>query len=144
VHRVRVRRRHHVGPGRVDLRMDGEPGLVDGLIPDHDLAGRIDQLQVGHTNPAERHRERVDPEVIGQLGVSGGDVPGGTQVEAELGEDPERAGQLLLAMQPLGRRIRRRRVGLEALLVNAQRLAPELAGDTGLATRGDAAHESLR
>jgi hypothetical protein len=67
--------------------------------------------------------------VIAQLRVPGGDVPGGAQVEAELREDTERRGQLLLAVQPLSGRILGRGVGPEGLLAYAQRLAPELAGD---------------
>ena len=47
------------------------------------------------------HAERVDPEVVGQLGVAGGDVPGDALVEAERAEQPERGGQPLLAVQAL-------------------------------------------
>jgi hypothetical protein len=62
----------------VELRVIEEVGRVDRLVPDHDLPGRTDQLQVGDPDPAEWRRERVDPEVIGQLGVAGGDMPGAT------------------------------------------------------------------
>ena len=51
------------------------------------------------------------------------------EVEAELREDAEGRRQLLLAVQALGRRVRVRRVRLVALIEDAQRLAPELAGD---------------
>ena len=50
---------------------------------------------------AEAHRERVHPEVLGELGVADGDVPGDAFAEADAAEDAQRAGQLLLAVQPL-------------------------------------------
>ena len=48
---------------------------------------------------AEAHAERVDPEVVGQLGVTGGDVPGHALAEAEAAEQAQGAGQALLAVQ---------------------------------------------
>ena len=45
--------------------------------------------------------ERVDPEVVGELGVAHGDVPGDALAEAEPAEDAQRAGELLLAVQAL-------------------------------------------
>ena len=45
--------------------------------------------------------ERVDPEVVGELGVAHGDVAGDAFAEPEAPEDAQRAGQLLLAVEPL-------------------------------------------
>ena len=47
------------------------------------------------------HAERVHPEVVGELRVACGDVPGHTLVEAELTEQPERGGEVLLAVHAL-------------------------------------------
>jgi hypothetical protein len=77
--------------------------------------------------------------VIGQLRVAGADVAGGAEVVTELGKDPERRRQLLLAVQALVGRVREERLGLDALLVNPERLAAELAGDAGLSC-GDRCH----
>jgi hypothetical protein len=136
---MRVRGRDHVGPGRVELRVNEPSGRVDRLVPDHDLPLRADQLQVGDPYPAERHRERVDPEVIGQLRVAGADMAGGAEVVTELGKHPERGRQLLLTVQALIGRVREGRVWLDALLVDAERLLAELVGDAGL-SGGDRCH----
>src|SRR4051794_16031212 len=45
--------------------------------------------------------ERVDPEVVEQFRVTGGDVAGHSLVEPELAEQPEPGGQTLFAVQPL-------------------------------------------
>ena len=50
---------------------------------------------------AEAHPERVDPEVVGQLGIASGDVAGHALGEAEPPEQAQRAGQPLLAVQAL-------------------------------------------
>ena len=55
---------------------------------------------------AEAHGERVDPEVIGELGIAHGDVPGHTLAESEAAEDAQSCGQPLLAMQTLVLHIR--------------------------------------
>ena len=60
----------------------------------------VDQNEVGHPDVAEMHAERIDPEVIEPLGITGGDVPGHPLVEAELGEEPKPRRQALLAMEP--------------------------------------------
>ena len=66
---------------------------------DH-LTVMVDQEEVAHPDVAEVHPERVDPEVVGHLGVAGGDVAGDAFVEAELGEQPERRRQPDLAVLP--------------------------------------------
>ena len=71
------------------------------MVPLDHLALVVDQDQVGHPDVAEVHAEGVDPEVVGPLGITGGDVPGHPFVEAELGEQPERGRQPLLAVEPL-------------------------------------------
>ena len=98
---MRVGRADDVRTGGVDLRVDGEGGLVDGLRAVHDLAVVADQQQVADPDVAEVHTERVDPEVVGQLGIAGRDVAGHALVEAELAEEPEAGRQHLLAVQAL-------------------------------------------
>ena len=66
-----------------------------------DLAPVVHEDEVGHPDVAEVHAERVDPEVVEVLGVAGGDVAGDALVEPEAGEEPERGGQALLAVQAL-------------------------------------------
>ena len=64
------------------------------------------------------HPERVDPEVIGVLGVARRDVAGDALVEAELPEQAERGGEALLAVQALFLdRVERRQVRGEGLIV---------------------------
>ena len=101
VDRVGVGGGHHVGPGRVDLGVDGEGGPVDGAVAFHDLALGIDADEVGDRDVAEVDGEGIHPEELGVLGVTGGDVPGHALVEAELGEEPETGGQTLLAVLAL-------------------------------------------
>ena len=61
----------------------------------------VDEEEVGDPDVAEVHAEGVDPEVVGELGVAGGDVAGHTFVEAALGEHAEGGGQALLAVETL-------------------------------------------
>ena len=68
---------------------------------DH-LAVVVDEHEVGHRDLPEVHRERVDPEVVEQLGVAGGDVAGDALVEPEPREQAERGREALLAVQALG------------------------------------------
>ena len=91
----------HVGPGRVHLGVDGEGGPVDLAGALDNVAVLVDQQEVGHLDVPEVHGERVDPEVVGQLGVAGRDVAGHALVEAELGEQPEAGRQPLLPMETL-------------------------------------------
>ena len=58
--------------------------------------------------------ERVDPEVVGELGIADGDVPGHAFAEAEPAEDAQRAGELLLAVQALVLHGRERRRAVQA------------------------------
>ena len=91
-----VGRGHHVGPGRVDLGVDGEGGRVDRAVALHDVALVVDQDQVGHRDLAEVDGERVDPEEVRVLRVPGRDVAGHALVEAELREQPEPAASICL------------------------------------------------
>jgi hypothetical protein len=99
---VGVRRRLHVRPGRVHLRVDGERGLVHGVAALDDVALVVHQEEVRRADEAEVDAERVDPEVVGQLGVPGGDVAGHPLAEAEPPEDAERGGEPLLDVGALG------------------------------------------
>ena len=98
---VRVRGRHDVGSGGVDLRVDDEGGQVERPRTFHDIAAVVDQQQVLDADLPEAHAERIDPEVIGALGVACGDVAGGAFGEAETPEDAEGGGQSLLSMPAL-------------------------------------------
>jgi hypothetical protein len=51
---------------------------------------------------SERLSERVDPEVVGQFGVPGGDVPRDAFLVAEMGEQAERRRQALFAVANVG------------------------------------------
>ena len=101
VDRVGVGGGDDVGPGGVHLGVDGEGGRVDRVVALDHLALVVHEDEVGHPDVAEVHAERVDPEVVGELGVPGGDVAGHALVEPEAGEEPERGRQALLAVQAL-------------------------------------------
>ena len=81
--------------------MDRESGRVDGPIPLDDLARVTDEDEVRDADVAKAHAEGVDPEVVCQLGVARGDVPGDALGEAEAAEEPERTREPLLTMQTL-------------------------------------------
>src|SRR5258706_15403349 len=75
--------------------MDGEAGRIGPTNPGNHRALGIHQQQVADPDVSEVDTERVDPEALGMLGVAGGDVPAGTVVEAEPGEQPQGRGELL-------------------------------------------------
>ena len=81
--------------------MYGECGLIQWEVAVHDLAVVPHEQQVAHPDVPEMHAERVDPEMVGQLGIACGDVPGDSLVEAEAAEKPERGREVLFAVQPL-------------------------------------------
>src|SRR4051812_31668946 len=99
VHRMRVRGADHVGTGGVHLRMDGEGRLVQRAVTLDDRAVVAHQHQVAYADVAEVHAERVDPEVVGHLGIAGGDVARDALVESEAAEQTERGSQVLFAVQ---------------------------------------------
>ena len=74
---------------------------LTGRVAFDDLTRMAHEDQVGDPDVAEAHGERVHPEVVRQLRVAGRDVPGHALGEAEATEQPQRAGQLLLAVQAL-------------------------------------------
>ena len=116
--RVRVGGGDDVGAGLVDRRVEHERGAVDVVVAVHDLAGVVEQDQVARLDVAEAVPERVDPEEVGELGVADRDVSGDALAESEPAEDPQRAGELGLAVGTLlldggeGRRQRHRQFGL--------------------------------
>ena len=101
VDRVGVRRGDDVGAGGVHLAVDHERRRVHRPVALDDLAVVVDEDEVLHPDLLEVHGERVDPEVVEQLGIAGRDVAGDALVEAELAEQAERRGQPLLAMPAL-------------------------------------------
>ena len=76
--------RNDVGPRLVDLRVDDECGLIDHGVALNDLADPVDENQIGNPDVSEMHPERVDPEVVELLGITGRDVASHTLVEPEL------------------------------------------------------------
>ena len=101
VHRMGMRGADHVRAGGMDLRMDGERGLVQRSVALDDRAVMAHQQQVAHPDVPEVHAERIDPEVIGQLRIACGDVARDALVEAEAAEQAERRRQVLFAVQTL-------------------------------------------
>ena len=92
----------HVGPGRVYLRVDRERRGVHALVAFDHLPVVVHEQQVGHRDLAEVHCERIDPEVVEQLGVARRDVAGDAFVEPVAREPAERGGEALLTVQPFG------------------------------------------
>jgi hypothetical protein len=81
---------YNIGPGSVNLRMDGEGGGIYGAIALNDFSFSIHQKQIGHSNMTKVHPERVNPEAIGVFWVSGGDVTGDAFIETVAGKDSKR------------------------------------------------------
>jgi hypothetical protein len=84
-----------------------------------------DQHQVRDLDAAEVHAERIDPEVIGQLGIAGGDVTRAAHVEAVAAEQAVGSGQALFAIEPL---LLVRRLNGQVLEPNSGRTVSILAG----------------
>jgi hypothetical protein len=101
VHRVRVRGGHDIGPCRVNLGVDRERGAVHRPVAVDDLALRVDEQEVADPDALEVHPERIDPEVVEVLRVTGGDVAGGALVEAEVAEHAECGREPLFAVPAL-------------------------------------------
>ena len=81
--------------------MDGEGRQVHGPGAVDHLALVVHQDEVLDADHLEVHAERVDPEVVEELGIPGGDVAGDALVEPEVPEEPEGGGQALLAVPAL-------------------------------------------
>jgi hypothetical protein len=101
VQRVGVGGSDDIGPGRVHCPMDAERRSVDLPLALDDVALLVHHDEVADLDQAEVHAQWVHPEAVDVLGVTGGDVARHTLVEPHLGEEPERGGELLLAIQPL-------------------------------------------
>ena len=78
--------------------MDRERGAVERPVAVDDLTAMVDEQQISHANHLEVHPERVDPEVVEELGIARGDVTGGAFVESEVPEQSESGRQVLLAI----------------------------------------------
>ena len=102
-----------------------------GRVPYTTVALVVDEDQVADPDVPEAHAERVDPEVVGELGVADRDVAGDALAEAEAPEDAQGAGQLLLAVEPLVLDGREGRGTLERHLLGGQLDAVD-GGDVGL------------
>ena len=75
--------------------------MLSGQLPSTTSPSVVHEQNVPDPDLLEVHAERVDPEVVVELGVAGGDVPGRTLVEAEVPEQAEGGGEPLLAVPPL-------------------------------------------
>jgi len=71
------------GPRFVDLGVDRETRRDWRALSLHGFAAMIHQDQVRDADFSEVLAERVDPEVIGQLRIAGGDMAGDSLVETE-------------------------------------------------------------
>ena len=74
---------------------------LSGQLPSTTSPSVVHQQNVPDPDLLEVHAERVDPEVVVELGVARGDVPGRTLVEPEVPEQPEGRGEALFAVPPL-------------------------------------------
>ena len=101
VHRVGVRGGDDVGASMMNAGVNGESCPVERMLAFDDFAFRVDEHQVRDANLAEVNAERVDPEVVGMLWITRGNVPCDAFIEAEFGEKPERGCEALFAMAAL-------------------------------------------
>lgn len=63
---MRMRRSHNIRPGPMDLRMDHEARLVDGVLrtAESNVAVCIDKDEIRRFHSREVFSEWVDPEVV--------------------------------------------------------------------------------
>ena len=92
---------HHVRPRRVHLRVDGKRGAVQASVSLHYVAAIVHQNQIRDPHLAEVLPKGIDPKMIGQLRIAGGDVACHALVESESREQAEGCSQPLLSMLPL-------------------------------------------
>jgi hypothetical protein len=98
VNRMRVRRRDHIGPSCMNLRVDRERRTIDGRVPFDHLAGVAHEQQIGHADLLETLPEWVHPKVVEEFRIPSRDVAGDSFVEPELAEQTERGREDLLAV----------------------------------------------
>ena len=79
--------------------MDGECRFVHRQNAFDHVAAVIHAEQVGHLDMAEMHAERIDPESVGELGITRRDVTGHALVKTKARKQPELRGQHLFAVQ---------------------------------------------
>ena len=79
--------------------MNGKRGFIDRPIALYDRTLFVDHDQVRHTDMREVHAERIDPEVVCQLGIADRDVAGDAFHKAKLREQAECGGEALFAVQ---------------------------------------------
>ncbi|KJR90047.1 uncharacterized protein SPSK_06589 [Sporothrix schenckii 1099-18] len=98
---VRVAGGMHVRPRLVDFRVDGKRGGIDGLAALDDDAVFVDENEVGHADLRKVHRQRIQPEMVGQNWIAHRHVAGHALVEAAIGKYAEDSRQMLLAVETL-------------------------------------------
>ena len=84
----------------MDCRVNRKSRAVHRMVALHHIAMMIDPDQVGDFHLTEMHAVGIDPESVSELGVARGDMPSDTFIKSKAGEQPKRASELLLAMQP--------------------------------------------
>ncbi|MEY4362599.1 MAG: hypothetical protein RL391_1905, partial [Actinomycetota bacterium] len=91
----------HIGSRLMNRRVDHECRPIHRHVAMDDFAMMIHEEKIADPHVAERQTERIDPEVIGLLGVAHGDVAGHALSETEPTEDAQGTGQALLAIEAL-------------------------------------------
>lgn len=101
VRRMGVRSGDHFGAGLVHCGVQHKGSPVERHIANDNIAVMVDQQKIARLHVAEALAERVDPEVIGQDGVTGGHMPGDAFAKAKASEDSQRAGKFCFAVSAL-------------------------------------------
>ena len=123
VHRVRVGCRDDVGPGRVQLGVNGERGGVDGPVALDDRALMIDTDEIGDGHQLEVEAKRIHPEAVGILGITDRDMASDSLGESEPSHDPQTRCEPLFSVEALSLKVDLRFGAIErdALLVGLER-----------------------
>jgi hypothetical protein len=91
--------------------MDHKRCTIDGTRAFDHIAFVIDQDKIGRFDFSECHPEWIHPEILGVFRVAHRDVARDALGEAELTEEPEPGGELLLTLLSLGvDRVKHRRL----------------------------------
>jgi hypothetical protein len=96
--RVRMSGSNDIGTRMVNARVNRESRDVDRIIALDNFALGIHQDQVGSADMPKVDSEGIDPEMIGPLGISSGDVSGDTFVVTKFSEQAKGGGEALLSV----------------------------------------------
>ena len=101
IHRMSMGRANHVGTSRVHAGVDGEGRAIDQMVARDDVTAFVNKDQIGDADLAKVHAEGIDPEMVEQLRISGGDVARDSLIESIMSKKAESGGQTLFAMLAL-------------------------------------------